>query len=426
MRVEKHSHSGKHWLLLLAAAMVACGMATTTSAAETGAAVYVWGNGGYSQLGWNNVPTSDRWMPVVVPTLEQGVTAIAAADRCSFAIQNGSLYAWGDNSYGMLGLGTSGDYSHYSPQFVSANGAWTNSGVTAAAVGTWNGFAIQGGSLYVWGSDILGSSGLGGTVTFAPQPMSTGGEGWTNSGVTAIAAGDRYSLAIQNGAVYAWGFSVASTPQPVSTGGEGWTNSGVTSIAAGHVHSLAIQDGTLYAWGANFYGCLGLGLEDQGIQATPQPVSFPGAEGNVTAIAAGGTSSMAVVDGQVYVWGYGYDSTPQKVDGLANIVNVAIGGNDNTLHPSFYALDAEGVLWAWGHNNSGQLGVEFGLGTSTFIATPQRVGAGMGANGEDLTSASISAGNGIVMAIQGVPVPEPVSLLLLSAGAAGLLSRRRK
>jgi hypothetical protein len=126
------------------------------------------------------------------------------------------------------------------------------------------------------------------------------------------------------------------------------------------------------------------------------------------------------MDGHVYMWGdnmYEIEHvTPQVKAGLpTNIVDVAIGNNGT--HCGYYALDANGGLWAWGYNFYGALGVGLEFRKTSWISTPQFVGSGF---------TSISADGAFALAIQGKAVPEPVSLSLLIAGAAGVLSRRRR
>ena len=41
-----------------------------------------------------------------VSGMDSGVTAVAAGDYYSLAVQNGGAYAWGENTYGQLGDGT--------------------------------------------------------------------------------------------------------------------------------------------------------------------------------------------------------------------------------------------------------------------------------------------------------------------------------
>jgi alpha-tubulin suppressor-like RCC1 family protein len=86
------------------------------------------------------------------------------------------------------------------------------------------------------------------------------------SDITAISAGLNHSLAIRNGAVYAWGLNnygqlgdgtTTNRINPLLLGG---TLNGlvVTQIAAGDYHSLALtSDFRLFAWGRNAEGQLG-------------------------------------------------------------------------------------------------------------------------------------------------------------------------
>jgi alpha-tubulin suppressor-like RCC1 family protein len=99
---------------------------------------------------------------------------------------------------------------------------------------------------------------------------------------------------------------------------------GVIAIAAGDRHSLALLgDGTVRAWGSNVDGQLGDGT---GAPDSPFPV----------AVCAGdATPPCAVAGGNL----------------LAGVTLIA-GGGGHTL-----AVDAGGVLWAWGRNESGQAGI---------------------------------------------------------------------
>ncbi|MCL2701315.1 MAG: PEP-CTERM sorting domain-containing protein [Phycisphaerae bacterium] len=411
-----------NWRIVVAA-LVACGMVWATSAAVMEGAVYAWGSNSSGQLG--DGTTTSRWSPTVISGLESGVTAVAAGATFGLAIQDGSLVAWGHNNFGQLGRGNNVvNASCYTPRTVLTMG----SGVTVVATGNVYGLAVRDGALYSWGRNTYGELGVGNNLNNAAcyTPRQVVG---MSSDVTAIAGGTFHSLAIQNGALYAWGQNSAGqlgngtqtdsyTPQPVSG-----MDRDVTAVAAGNSSSLAIQNGALYAWGTNSYGQLGVGDTLNNTDCyTPRLVT--GMDRGVTAIASEGDTNMAVKDGHVYLWGRVADvmgshySTPQEVVGLTNIVEVAVCGSMGSN--SYYALDADGALWAWGANNYGQLGIDLAFGTSTAVSTPQRVGGD-----QDLTFASFSVRNGFVLALQGTPVPEPASLLVLTAGAAGLLSRRR-
>lgn len=107
----------------------------------------------------------------------------------------------------------------------------------------------------------------------------------------AIAAGDRHSLAIRsNGQVVAWGSnSDGQRSVPADLGV-------CVDIAAGAVHSVALKaNGLVRAWGANGAECINCDLGQTGIN---------GLQG-VSAIAAGGRASIAILSGSKTVAGFG-------------------------------------------------------------------------------------------------------------------------
>ncbi|MEY2633045.1 MAG: hypothetical protein RIR00_1699, partial [Pseudomonadota bacterium] len=184
------------------------------------------------------------------------------------------------------------------------------------------------------------------------------------SGVTALAAGERFSLALKaDGSVWAWGDNSRSqlgaaqggvAKQPVQVGGLGTA----TAIAAGADFAFALlADGSVWAWGNNSEGQLGDGSR----QSRPQPVAVAGLGLPVQSLAAGRNHALAVLaDNQVWSWGSNLQG--QLGDGgagrnlaaavpLAGSVLKVAAGDRFSL-----AIKADASLLAWGFNAYGELG----------------------------------------------------------------------
>ncbi len=150
----------------------------------------------------------------------------------------------------------------------------------------------------------------------------------------------------------------------------------VHQIEGGQEHTLWLKpDGTVWAWGDNGQGQLGTGFDRD--SAIPQPVcatagTAPGEPcatvlSDVVQVAAGADFSMALqADGTVLAWGDNTDG--QLGDGctvgvdcvarwLPTAVSVPAGGQDIGAGPlSGYTVNNDGTVFAWGYNETGELG----------------------------------------------------------------------
>jgi alpha-tubulin suppressor-like RCC1 family protein len=120
---------------------------------------------------------------------------LAASNFTVFLKSDGTVWAWGSNSDGQLGNGTTTDSSI--PVQVSGL-----SDVIAVAAGSAHTIALKGsGTVWAWGSNSNGQLGNG-TTTDSSTPVQVNGL----SGMIAVAAGSAHTISAKgDGAVWAWG-----------------------------------------------------------------------------------------------------------------------------------------------------------------------------------------------------------------------------
>ena len=205
----------------------------------------------------------------------------------------------------------------------------------------------------------------------------------TSNDLTQVAAGLVHALAVRSdGTVWAWGFNAygelgdgsrTDRSEPVQVAGP----TGITQVAAGSFFSLALRsDGTVWAWGANSHGQLGRRTVTDH-EVTPARVAVLN---HVTKIAAGNDFALALrSDGIVFAWGHGQSGqlgnggaadspVPVKIVGLARVTGIAAGW-DASLATENNGVSAVTSVWAWSGNQDGQLGD----GTQAGHATPERL-----------------------------------------------------
>lgn len=369
--------------------------------------VYAWGYNASGQLGDNTTNNSSTPVQVVgvggVGYLS-GITQVDAGGWHSLArAVDGTVYAWGQGIYGALGGGALAN-SSTPVHVVGVGGTGILGDIVEVNSGAFHTLArTSSGTVYAWGFNGQGQlgNGLVNSVTHTSSPVqvldSTGNNPLT--GITQLAAGYHNSLVLTNtGTVLSWGRNLSgelgngtntSSPLPVLVAGVGGsgTLTGVTQIAAGWYFSLALTNsGNVYAWGANNYGELGSGATGNGMPGTAADTNAPiqvlgvggvGFLSDVTQITAGDGHSVALTAGGVFAWGANsegqlgdgtttHSATPVQVLGLGGVgvlggvTQIIAGWSHNT------ALDTNGAIYSWGANDVGQ----FGDGTNTFSNEP--------------------------------------------------------
>lgn len=167
--------------------------AAHTLALQADGSLWAWGNHHFGQLGVAQESVRDeRAWPVWVGS---GFVAVAAGAWHSLALKtDGSLWAWGQNHWGQLGNG----YAAYGA--AVAEPVRIGGGFTAIAAGAQHSLALRSdGSLWAWGDNRRGQLGLGHTHPRRVPAL-------VGSGFVAITAGGQQSLGMRaDGTVWAWG-----------------------------------------------------------------------------------------------------------------------------------------------------------------------------------------------------------------------------
>jgi alpha-tubulin suppressor-like RCC1 family protein len=240
------------WNHVAAGAYHTCGI-------QLGNTLWCWGYNYYGQLGighggWLNQPGE-----VAGPAA--GWTSVMAGGFHSCATRkDGSLWCWGRNDSGQLGIGSWADQNRPEKVTSPAPAGWAS--VTGGAFHT---CAIRTDStLWCWGSSESGQLGLGNTTDQdLPQQVTTPAPaGWTS-----VAAGGDHTCALRTHALWCWGFNrygqlgIGSTtnqarPRRVALPAKtGWS-----LVTLGATHTCAKHTGhILWCWGYNYYGQLGIG-----------------------------------------------------------------------------------------------------------------------------------------------------------------------
>ena len=320
-----------------------------TAAIKTDGTLWTWGNNGQGQLGDNTAVGKSS--PVQTVASGTNWKQVACSGYSTAAIKtDGTLWLWGSNLSGELGDNTATSYRSSPVQTVAGGTSWKQ-----VACGDKNITAIKtDGTLWLWGDNTYGQLGLlsvGGGYS-SPVQTAAGGTNWKQ----VAAGGFGHTAAIKtDGTLWTWGYnndgqlginlaggSNRSTPVQTVAAGTNWKQ-----VACGNEFTAAIKtDGTLWLWGIGTLGQLG----DNTAVGKSSPVQTIAAGTNWKQVACGvGHTAAIKTDGSLWLWGSGANgelgdntnvgkSSPiQTVAGGTSWKNVACGG----VHTSaIYFYDA--------------------------------------------------------------------------------------
>ena len=319
--------------------------------------------------------TTSIWVKVVNDSNIQ----VSLGYKFSLALkQDGTVWSWGQNNNGELGLGNTTEYSE--PQQITD----IKEKITDVKTGYYHSIALtEKGEVYTWGYNGNGQLGNGTREDSLVPVKVTGLEN-----IAKVNAYKYMTIALtQNGEVYAWGSGYGAKPVKLNFTRKIIDVSGnlvlaenrkaynldetksygkdLIKVVAGYNHYLGLtSDGEVYAWGSNSYGQLGNGNNTS--SSTAVKVVTPDGKSNMTNIvdiSAGDSYSIITdKDGKVYTFGYYGDyrtantvhsNKPVEIQDLYKTELVAASEGGHTA-----IVDWDGNVYTVGLNDYGQLGLK--------------------------------------------------------------------
>jgi len=337
--------------------------------------LYAWGRNYKGLLGLNQAHDFMLSSPVQVPGTNWLHIPDTGGDASHFTItkNDGTLWSWGYNDQGGIGNNTSGANSNYSsPVQVGSDTTWASGG----AGNYQHSYGVKtDGTLWAWGYNSKGQLGQNSTVKYS-SPIQIPGTTWS-SGVTK--GTDSYQARAHiktDGTLWVWGYGNyghlgqgdrTTRSSPVQIPGTTWAT--VSGTYQGFLSTKT--DGTLWGWGMNYRGTLG----QNSIIQFSSPVQIPG----TTWSKLGGTNDTIgaiKTDGTLWCWATG---------GSGEIGNNISGPGKHHSSPvqvpgttwsemggssiEMLATKTDGTLWAWGSNSYGGLG----QGDRTQYSSPVQI-----------------------------------------------------
>jgi alpha-tubulin suppressor-like RCC1 family protein len=397
-------------------------------ALSSGGTVVAWGLRTNGRLGNNSVvagnilaPTASKYGASTNIT-DGRMVAVGSAHSLVLAA-GGTVWSYGLNTTGNLGDGSTTE-SGLAKQVLTGVATPLTGCVAVAAGDTFSGALGSNGKVYTWGSRVGGR--LSDTLTLTGNRSYADvvhkSDGTDLAGINRISFASGFGMAKEpsameqtggTGNVWVWGLNatgqlgqgnITTVSRAVKVKLNATTDlSDVYDISCAESHSAVVRwksgdpalQGRVFCFGEQLYGRLGnLPLGTPGsvlsvASAITYPVEVVDQDGvplqGVVSVAAGSAHTLALdLKGNVWAWGEngqgalgngvtndrgfaGKVRNPGNTGDLENIVRIAAGGTGANSYS--IAVAANGKVYAWGYNGTGQLGI----GTTTSASLPTLV-----------------------------------------------------
>ena len=339
--------------------------------------LYSWGYNNGGELGVNN--KTQYSSPVQVGSDTTWAKIGATTEGSSMVIKNdGTLWTWGKDSYGALGQNSSGGSGYSSPRQVPGT-TWNE------VVGQQQGMTATktDGTLWTWGQNSDGQLGQNEGSLFYDHRSSPVQVGSDTDWDKPVDCRSKSGAAIKtDGTLWMWGDNAAGIlgvnnltdySSPVQVPGT-WA----TAVMGRDCSFATKTDGTLWAWGDNTHGELAQNHRDE----RSSPVQIPGSTWGTGAGSLASADEWAgalKTDGTLWFWGrneYGQFGNNEAGNRYSSPVQVP-GTTWRTIHlghKSAFATKTDGTLWSWGYGKRSNRAL-LGLNSTTYYSSPVQIGS---------------------------------------------------
>ena len=173
--------------------------------------VWCWGNNDFRQLGSTTFTSSASVSPVLVTkpdksTLRNIIDLQVGGTHACALTSTKTVWCWGGNYYGQLGIGTTPSFPPKTGAYqVKKTGNTFLTNVSAISASDYYTCALSAGTVWCWGKNSHGQLGIGNKTTKMYATQAKKQDGSPLTGVTSIAAGGDHVCATNTTGAWCWG-----------------------------------------------------------------------------------------------------------------------------------------------------------------------------------------------------------------------------